>query len=141
MKVRVLVRLAAVATAFAFAALVIPRTASASPLQRLAFDQGCVACDFSPVHFLSLHFAGNFGFEHTDLAFNTFDGFNGRNDHNPFEGGDIILSKGLFDQPLDNTWMDDDGGSSPAPEPGTLLLLGSGLLGLGAVARKFSLAR
>lgn len=141
MKARVLLRFAAIATTFAFAALVIPRTASASPFQRfLAFDQNCVECNSNPIDFAGLNFERNFGFAHTDLAFNTFDGFNGRNDHNPFEGGDIILNKGLFDQPLDDTWLDDNG-PSPTPEPGTLLLLGSGLLGLGAITRKFGLVR
>ena len=142
MKVRVLVRFAAINSAFAFAALVIPHTASASPFQRfLAFDQNCADCNSNSVDFAGLNFARNFGFEHTDLAFNSFDGFNGKPE-NPFEGGDITLSRGLFDQPYDgDTWLDDNGGTSPTPEPGTLLLLGSGLLGLGAITRKFGPVR
>lgn len=139
MKGNVLVRIASVVAAFAFAVVMIPRSANASPLQILALDRSCDACNFTPINFADFHTSANFGIEHTDLAFHNFDGLNGIG-HNPFEGGDIILNKGLFDQPFnDDTWTDD--GPTPTPEPGTLLLLGSGLLSLGAVTRKFILVR
>lgn len=141
MKARVLVRVAAIAAAFAFAALVIPRSASASPLQFLTLDQSCIACDFSPVHFSGLNLSANSGVEHTDLAFHNFDGLNDGNRHNPFSGGDIILNKGKFDTTFNPLGDDDGDDPAPTPEPGSLLLLGSGLLSLGAVARKFGLVR
>jgi PEP-CTERM motif-containing protein len=141
MKVRVLVRFTVIAAVFAFAALVIPRSASASPMQFLTLDQICIACDFSPIHFSGLNLSANSGVEHSDLAFHNFDGFNTGNGHNPFSGGDIILNKGLFDSVFQPLGDDDGDDPAPTPEPGSLLLLGSGLLSLGAVARKFSLVR
>ena len=141
MKVRVLVRFTAMAAVFAFAALVIPRSASASPMQFLTLDQNCFACDFSPVHFSGLNFSANSGVEHSDLAFHNFDGLNTGNGYNPFSGGDIILNKGKFDTTFNPLGDDDGDDPAPTPEPGSLLLLGSGLLSLGAVARKFGLVR